>query len=297
MADTTKTLSVLAPAKINLFLHVTGRRDDGFHTLDSLVAFADIGDRITLRPAGEFSFAIDGPFARAFNARERDESPNSANLAVRAVWGLARLARREPAVSLRLTKNLPLAAGLGGGSSDAAAVIWALLEWWGGVPQAVPGLENFLLSLGADVPACMACAPVRVGGIGEITTPVAELEEIPILLVNPLKPCPTASVFGNFVGKFSAPAPEVPEDLVAFLAAQRNDLQAAAQQMVPEIGQMLAAIEAQEGCRLARMSGSGASCFGLFASEAQAREAALNLKTEQPGWWVRAGMLNRPQRY
>ncbi|HTK85097.1 MAG TPA: 4-(cytidine 5'-diphospho)-2-C-methyl-D-erythritol kinase, partial [Patescibacteria group bacterium] len=138
------TLSVFAPAKINLYLHVTGRRDDGYHLLDSLVAFADIGDRLTLAPANDFSFSAQGPFANAFTAKERDASPNSANLVVRAVWALSQAVQRPPQVRVTLTKNLPLASGLGGGSADAAAALWALLEWWSLPQQAVPELAALM---------------------------------------------------------------------------------------------------------------------------------------------------------
>lgn len=293
-----RSLSVLAPAKVNLYLHVTGRRGDGYHTLDSLVVFADTGDRVRLKTASHFAFSIDGPYARAFTAAEQDASEDSTNLVVKAVRGLARLVNRPLAVDIRLTKNLPLAAGIGGGSSDAAAAIWALLEWWDIAPQAVQGLDDLLLGLGADVPVCMACHAARVGGIGESVTPAEGLDELPALLVNPGKPCPTARIFKYYNKAFSDPAPAYAGgDLVAYLKEQHNDLTDAAISVAPEIADVLASIGEQKGCLLPRMSGSGGTCFGLFASELEALDAAEAILRAKPRWWVRATMLNRAQRY
>lgn len=293
-----QTITVLAPAKINLYLHLTGRRADGYHLLDSLVVFADCGDKIRLKDSSGFAFSIDGPFARAFKAPEADAGPDSKNLVVRAARMLAAHLGQALDVDIRLTKNLPLAAGLGGGSSDAATVIWALLEWWGISRQAVPDIDDLLLSLGADVPACMACQPVRMRGIGEQIEAVDALPELPAVLVNPGKYCPTAEVFARFDGAFSQEAPhDRDDDLMAFLKAQRNDLQAAAQQVVPEITTALQELEDQAGCLLPRMSGSGATCFGVFGDELAALDAAEAILRDHPSWWVRACTLNRTQRY
>jgi len=294
----TKIIAVLAPAKINLYLHVTGRRADGYHTLDSLVVFADMGDRIRLKPAKELSFSIDGPYARAFPASGKDSSPNSANLVVRAAHRLADAIQRDLALDIRLTKNLPPASGIGGGSTDAAATIWALLEWWGIPPQAVPGLDDLMLGLGADVPVCFACAATRMTGIGEKLEPVEALEEIPAVLVNPGRPCATTAVFGELKGAFGEKAPDYEgSDLIGYLTQTRNDLTQAASALVPEIAEALGLIEKQQGCRMARMSGSGATCFGLFGSEMEALEAAEEILRAHPNWWVRATVLNRIQRY
>src|SRR3989339_388717 len=173
---------IFAPAKINLFLHVTGRKDD-YHLLDSLVVFADIGDEVILEPAVDFSFEITGPFASHFRVAESDCSPNSGNLLVRAVWKMAEAARKKPDVKITLVKNLPLASGLGGSSTDAAAAIWGLLEHWRMVKHP-PFLADLLLNLGADVPACLDCRPVLMRGKGEILSPIQEMPELPILLVN-----------------------------------------------------------------------------------------------------------------
>jgi 4-diphosphocytidyl-2-C-methyl-D-erythritol kinase len=297
----TKTLSVFAPAKINLYLHVTGRRGDGYHLLDSLVTFADIGDRLTFAPARDFSFAIQGPYAAAFTAGERDDGPDSKNLVVRAIWALAHAVKRTPQVRVTLMKNLPLASGLGGGSADAAAALWGLLEWWGLQAQSVPGFDALMRGLGADVPACLSCGPQWVAGTGEILTPVA-LPEMPVVLVNPGRLCRTADVFANFGADFGAPAgkPAAFDDaneLITFLAAQNNALSRAAIKLVPEIAAAQAALEKQPGCRLARMSGSGATCFGFFRDEEAAAIAVENILLQNSRWWVRAGVLNRPQRY
>jgi 4-diphosphocytidyl-2-C-methyl-D-erythritol kinase len=297
----TRTVTVFAPAKINLYLHVTGRRGDGYHLLDSLVAFADIGDRVSFAPANDFSFDIQGPYAAAFPAGERDASSRSSNLAVRAVWALSRALHLPPRTRMTLTKNLPLASGLGGGSADAAAALWGLMEWWGVDAAAVPGLDGLMRGLGADVPACLSCGPQWVAGAGEKLTPAA-LPEIPVVLVNPGRLCRTADVFAGFGGDFGAMAekPGVMDDggsVIAFLAAQDNMLTRAAVNLVPEISSARAALEKQPGCRLARMSGSGATCFGLFDAEEAAVVAAENILTKNPRWWVRAGTLNRPERY
>ncbi len=294
-------LSVFAPAKINLYLHVTGRQEDGYHTLDSLVAFADIGDQIRLSPASEFSFAVQGPFASSFTAKERDSSPNSANLAVRAAWALAQALQKQPKFKITLTKNLPVASGLGGGSADAAAVIWALLEKWNVPRQSVPKIDHLLRDLGADVPLCFFCRPAQVAGVGDIIQPVT-LPEMPVLLVNPVRFCSTAQVFGRFDAPY-AQAPEKitetedAEALLSLLSARRNMLEEAAIQIVPDIAVVLDLLKAQAGCRLARMSGSGATCFGLFSDAGAALEAAEALLVRYPRWWVRTGTLNRPIRY
>lgn len=307
-ATAAKTLTVFAPAKINLYLHITGRQDKtGYHNLDSLVVFADIGDRITITPAGSFSFIVNGPYARAFGAAEKDSGAGSANLAVRAAYALAQFWDKEMNFKITLTKNLPLAAGLGGGSADAAAVIWALSEWWRRPVQPERGgLEELLLALGADVPACMACHPVHMSGIGDVIRDVPPVPEIPVLLVNPGKPCPTERIFKAYKPPFRAAA-SLPdsgpdswgsrETFFSFLQNCHNDLTEAATAHVPEIVQIIEYLGSSAGCRLARMSGSGASCFGLFDEAAQTLDAAERIMQARPHWWVRSGTINRPQRY
>jgi 4-diphosphocytidyl-2-C-methyl-D-erythritol kinase len=281
-----------APAKINLYLHVTGRRADGYHLLDSLVAFADIGDTLEISPAEEFSFSVRGPFAAAFTPEER---AGSRNLAARAALTLAQAMGREPRFALSLTKNLPLAAGMGGGSADAAAAIRAVLAFWKTDADSLKELPALLLSLGADVPACLRGAPARMEGVGDILRAVPAIPALPLVLVNPGTPCPTPDVFRAFEGPFSAPvsypaAWKDAADFRAFLAAQRNDLTQAAVKIAPATEDALAALRAQKSCRLARMTGSGATCFGLFESAQAAQDAATAIAGLQPGWWVKAGM-------
>ncbi len=298
----TKALTVLAPAKVNLYLHVTGRQDNGYHTLDSLVAFADIGDKIQFTPASDFSFVVQGPYEGGFTFAERDSSPNSANLVVRAAWALAQATHKDLRVRVTLTKNLPLAAGLGGGSSDAAAVLWGLMEWWDISQQTIPGLADMVMALGADVPACLSCNPVIMRGVGEVLEPAPLMEEMPILLVHPGKRCSTADIFTFFDKPFRKEI-SLPEDLsdpdgfVAFLAEQDNDLTDPAVKAVPVIAELLDVLGTLPGCRLARMSGSGATCFAFFNDETSLYAAAEKLVLTHPDWWVRAGTLNRPERY
>lgn len=300
-ATETRLLTIFAPAKINLYLHVTGRLDNGYHMLDSLVAFADIGDSIEIEPSAEFKFVIEGPYSGGFGPKDRDHSPDSSNLVVQAVWALARAAQKIPNVRVKLVKNLPIASGLGGGSSDAAAVIWGLLEWWK-IPRQTHYLQGLMARLGADIPVCMACSPSRVRGIGDIVDPAPAMSEIPVVLVNPGKPCMTSEVFSRFTGAFREPMAlpagfEKQAALISFLAQQRNDLLKAASETVPEIGNALNSLNVQDGCALARMTGSGATCFGIFNNENTARKAAKAIAADNPDWWVKNGLLNRPERY
>ncbi len=296
-----KTLNVFAPAKINLYLHITGRQDNGYHTLDSLVGFADIGDHIRIEAADDFTFQIDGPYAHAFGPKECDASPHSSNLVVQAVWALAQAAQKTPNIHVTLTKNIPLAAGLGGGSADAAAVIWGLLKWWE-LPTQATYLPALMTSLGADVPVCLASTPARMQGIGDILDVVPTMPEIPIVLINPNKACPTKEIFRDFDSDFKTPYP-LPDTLhdfdglITFLAQRHNDLEPPAKAYVPEIQTVLSALNTEEGCALARLSGSGASCFGLFKDEAHAKSTASTIAEDYPEWWVKTGWLNRPERY
>lgn len=301
----TKTLSIFAPAKINLYLHVIGRLDNGYHTLDSLVAFADIGDKVDICApevlGQDFKFQVSGPFAKRFSAKELDSSPSSSNLVVRVTWALAQAAQKTPNLYARLTKNLPLGSGLGGGSSDAAAMIWGLLQWWD-LPPSTRYLPGLMARLGADIPVCLPCKSARIRGIGDILDPVPELPEVPIVLVYPGKPCSTGDVFMRFSGTFREPQPlpgrfENLDALVAFLKTTQNDLMDAACDVVPEIGNALHALDSQAGCKLARLTGSGSSCFGLFEHVHEAQNAAEVIAQENPDWWVQAGLLGSPERY
>ncbi len=296
-----KKRTIFAPAKINLFLHVTGRQSDGYHLLDSLVVFADVGDEVLLEPATDFAFDVSGPFAGQFSAAECDCSPNSGNLLVRAVWQMAEAARKKPDVKITLKKNLPLASGVGGGSADAAAAIWGLLEHWN-VARQTPFLESLMMGLGADIPACLDCCPVRLKGKGDILENIEDIPEMPIVLVNPGQACKTGMVFSLFPGPYrneiTMPDSFVNrESLIEFLRASSNDLTDTAIEIVPEIAEVLRALHESDSALVSRMCGSGSTCYALFETQEQARHCAGELCEEHPDWWVRTGWINRPQRY
>lgn len=283
-------ISVLAPAKINLYLHVVGRRPDGYHRLDSLVVFADIGDRLTAKAAGSLSLAVAGPEATALTGLGDD------NLVLRAARRFA-AATGNPAacVALRLDKRLPAAAGIGGGSSDAAAALRLLSQLWPS-PGSAAQMAAIAAPLGADVPACLLARPVWVGGIGEELAPAEDLPEAGIVLANPRRPLATAAVFAARREAFSPPGrfAAMPHDAAALataLAVRRNDLTEAALTFVPEIGLVLRRLAGLPGALLARMSGSGATCFALFADRDAALAAARTLAAAEPEWWVTGGAL------
>lgn len=296
-----KTLSVFAPAKINLFLHVTGQLQNRYHSLESLITFADIGDRIDFDPTPEFAFEITGPYAGSFQNTDQGAGEDSTNLVVRALRKVSGHVKKPLDFRVTLTKNLPLASGLGGGSADAAAAIWGALKYWDMIPARYD-LAPLLRALGADVPVCFAGTTQHVSGIGDVLRPIAELAEIPIVLVNPGKPCPTQDVFMRFKKPFHETV-ELPDDLssagvlIDFLRAQGNDLDEAAIQIVPDIENVMRSLSAEKSCFLARLSGSGATCFGLFEHEIMAKLAAQNIKKNNPDWWVRQGWIGRTGRY
>jgi len=277
------TIRVEAPAKINLYLHVTGKREDGYHLLDSLIAFAGTGDTLELEPAEDLSLEVVGPTAAALPEGEE-------NIVLRAARALAARAGVSAGAALRLTKRLPVAAGIGGGSADAAAALRGLARLWG-VTLPEPDMMALALSLGADVPVCLAGRPMAVSGVGERMAPAPALPPAWLVLVNPREPLSTPAVFKARSGCFTDPMPleTTPTDaaaLAGLLARRRNDLTQAAISLVPAVGEALALMAALPGCGLARMSGSGATCFGLFAAESEAQEAAATLTAAKPGWWI-----------
>jgi len=277
-----------APAKINLFLRVTGRRADGYHLLDSLVIFAGVGDTLRARDADGLSVDVTGPFAAGL-AGEAD------NLVLRAARDLAAVMGVPARARLSLEKNLPIAAGIGGGSSDAAAALRLLGRLWG--PAAEATLKPPLAArLGADVPVCLAGRPARMRGIGERLDPGPALPEFGIVLVNPGAALATAEVFQARGGAFSREAvlPRGWADaasMAAGLAALGNDLEPSAARLRPVITEVLAAMRADPSCLLARMSGSGATCFCLCQDPAEAAAAAARLA--RPGWWSWGGGVHR----
>lgn len=292
MATRPERLRVAAPAKINLFLHVTRKRPDGYHDLQSLVAFADIGDVVTLESGSQHSLAIDGPFAQGL-AAEAD------NLVLRA--GRA-LAERLPAIEgarIRLTKNLPVASGIGGGSADAAAVLRGLPALYGET-LADEDLLPIAASLGSDIPVCVASQTAWMEGRGEIVTPLPSLPQAHIVLVNPGISVATADVFRRLTIRAEETALTPPDAfssldaLVRYLATTRNDLEAPALAIAPVIRSVLDALS-REGAIFVRMSGSGATCFGLFETAAKAAHAAAAIAEAQPDWWSCAGKLTEAQ--
>lgn len=261
------TTEVFAPAKVNLTLHVTGQRADGYHLLDSLVVFADVGDRLWFTPAPQMQIEVTGLFAIGVPTDRRN-----------LIWRAAEIAGWTGHITLE--KNLPHGAGIGGGSSDAAAVLRA----FGGADHA--------LALGADVPVCLKHTPQRMRGIGEVLDPIGGLPELEIVLVNPRVIVPTGAVFSGLQSKQNdpmadaLPALKTASEFCEWLAAQRNDLEHPACVVAPEVS---AALSALDGALLARMSGSGATCFGLYASGAAA--AAARIAHAHPDWWVASGRV------
>ena len=289
-------LQATAHAKINLFLHITGRRDDGYHLLDSLAVFAGAADRITLEgPTDAMSLTIDGPFGQGLEADDQ-------NLVLRAARALQTKAGTAfngltESFRLKLEKNLPVASGIGGGSADAAATLRLLAREWD-ADQAI--LFPIAEKLGADVPVCIAQRPARMQGIGEILAPAPVLPDAGLLLVNPGVGVSTPEVFRAFAaggGITERPEAFLPtrwdsaEAMVADLNATTNDLQAPALSQCPVIGTVLASIASLPECLLARMSGSGATCFGIFPNPDSAKNAAqvLNEQSARLGWWTWAG--------
>ncbi|NLH83549.1 MAG: 4-(cytidine 5'-diphospho)-2-C-methyl-D-erythritol kinase [Phyllobacteriaceae bacterium] len=263
-----------APAKINLALHVTGRRADGYHLLDTLVVHGGAADEVVVRTAGPgdpspetpATLALDGPFAAGL-AAEPD------NLVLRAARLVAAEARRldrpTPAVALTLVKHLPIASGVGGGSSDAAATLRLLDRLWG-LDLGRARLAELALPLGADVPMCVWGEPLRARGVGEVIEILPALPPFRLVLANPGVPVSTPAVFRALTRRDNSPLPEMPDRfadldaLVGWLGSTRNDLQDAAIAVAPAIADTLAEMRARPGCRFARMSGSGATCFGIF---------------------------------
>ncbi len=291
MADPA-ALSVPAPAKINLYLHVTGKRPDGLHELDSLVAFAGISDVVEVSPADELNLTLDGPFQDGLTA-------GGDNLVLKAAERLREAAGVGAGAAIRLEKRLPVAAGIGGGSADAAAALNGLMALWQIDPASLD-LGGVAMDLGADVPVCLYGRSAFVGGIGNEIERAPALPPTWLVLVNPGQPLSTSEVFGERPGEhqgdFNGPgrfdeSPATAEMLAGFLADRGNDLTEAAERLLPGVAQVLKALEAEEDCLLARMSGSGATCFGLFADAGAAARAAAELGQQQPEWWVRAAPL------
>jgi 4-diphosphocytidyl-2-C-methyl-D-erythritol kinase len=289
-------LTEAAPAKINLTLRILGRRPDGYHELESLVVFARLRDRLTLVPGRLLSLDIHGPTAAASGAV-------ADNLVLKATHALAKTVEGLQVGRFFLEKTLPVAAGIGGGSADAAAAL-RLLARANNLKSDDPRIAAAALATGADVPVCLISKPRVMRGIGEILSPPLDLPELPAVLINPGAAAATKEVFaaldrnGNSGAAPASGADAFSSDVgefVEFLRRQRNDLEAPAADLYPVISNVLAALKAAEGCRLARMSGSGSTCFGIFDSAREAESVARLLQAREPGWWVRATFLGGGQ--
>ncbi|MEM7178824.1 MAG: 4-(cytidine 5'-diphospho)-2-C-methyl-D-erythritol kinase [Pseudomonadota bacterium] len=267
-----------APAKVNLYLHIRGQRLDGYHLLESLAVFPGVGDHLWVEPSDRMGLTIGGPFG--------DALPISGdNLVLKAAAALAHRCGSAAGAAMRLQKNLPVASGIGGGSTDAAATLRLLARHWG---VSVP--DGLALSLGADVPVCMDPSPQFMSGIGEYLAPAPALPPAWIVLVNPLVSVSTGAVFGALARRDNPAGPAAPQggfdgfgSFIAWLRLQRNDMEAAAATLCPPVAEVLAALSPAP---LARMSGSGATCFALMPTAAAAAALATEIRRARPGWWV-----------
>jgi 4-diphosphocytidyl-2-C-methyl-D-erythritol kinase len=283
-------IGLLAPAKLNLFLEVTGQREDGYHLIESLIAFLDIGDLLYLKAAERSSLTVTGPFASGVPS-------GGDNLVMKALRLLERLSGRALPVAVTLEKRIPSGAGLGGGSADAAALLQGLPALYGlDIDDTV--LRGEALALGADLPACLEARPVLVGGIGEILEPFSGLPAFPAVVVHPGKSLSTPDVYRAYdqahrdCACCRGGAAFPPLSVVDALAQRRNDLEHAAIALEPAVAEVLTALSGSEGCLLARMSGSGSAAFGLFADDGAAQQAAVRLAARHPRWWVEAAHLS-----
>lgn len=278
-----------APSKVNLTLHVTGQRDDGYHLLDSLVVFCGIGDRLHASVANTLSLTLEGPFAR-------DVPTNTDNVVMRAAKQFA----GGMGVAFTLKKHLPPASGIGGGSADAAAAIRAVLRLREQLelpvePRTAEAHEVAVLALGADVPVCLLSAAARMRGIGERLDLISPLPTMHIALVNPRVAVPTPAVFKALSSRQNPPMPDILPDwpdaraLADWLKSQRNDLEQPALAIAPVISNVLASLTAQPGALFARMSGSGATCFALFETDLAAKAAVDAISAVRPDWWAASG--------
>lgn len=281
----------LARAKVNLALHITGQRPDGYHLMDSLAVFPQIGDRLALEPADTLELKLEGPFARDLSGPVED------NLILKAIRGYAEAAGIDvPALRLTLSKRLPVASGIGGGSSDAATAL-RMIEDVSGSYLSDENLHALALGLGADVPVCLFPEPQFMRGIGDTLSPGPEMPACGIVLVNPKIAVSTPEVFQALTRKNNSPLPAAPDgfetlaELSSYLSACRNDLQEPACRLCSDIGDCLSALEDDSRISFARMSGSGATCFGL-CEKADAMEVERALRATHPQWWIASGSLS-----
>lgn len=283
-------ITAIARSKVNLYLHVTGKRADGYHLLESLVVFPEFGDRITIQKGKELTLEVRGPFAHLIGDTEE-------NLVLKAAHLLKTECRTDEGAHITLEKNLPVAAGIGGGSADAAAALKILNQLWG-IDLSDDKLSRIGLVLGADVPACLFGKPAIMAGIGERISGIQEFPKFFMLLVNSGNSISTRNVFNRLkIEREVSPSVDftgmTTQNLFAGLTSMRNDLEVPALEIAPVIEDVLSAIRKQKDCYLARMSGSGATCFGLFEGNEAAEEAANALQACHPDWWVQAMAVGR----
>ncbi len=286
-------LRELAPAKLNLYLHVTGKRENGYHLLDSLVCFADIGDELIFEPSEKFELIIDGPFAFQLSGDDL-----SGNTVIKAAQLLAAQTKQDLNLKITLKKNLPSGAGIGGGSSDAAATLRALQKLWS-VSLPDEKLHDIALQIGSDVPVCIGLHPAIMQGTGDILLPAPTLPELHALLVWPGQKTPTPDVFKNRKGIFSSNAIlessyKSAIDLTRDLKSETsNDLEISAKELYPVIGEALSVLKQDQSCLFSRMSGSGSTVFGIFENQADLAKAAHHIRSLYPNWWVQPCRLNK----
>lgn len=282
-------MRLAAPAKVNLSLHITGKRADGYHMLDSLVVFTDFGDVVEIHPDERLTLKISGPFAGNLSAHD--------NLVLKAARLLVQYAGKPLGARITLHKQIPVGAGLGGGSADAAAALRGLRDVWD-IELDDTALAQMALALGSDLPVCLQAQPSWVSSIGEHIEPIRLETDMWIVLVNPGIPLPTAQVYKSYVPPHRQAATHTKRigsqrELVDLVTPLHNDLQPAAFSLLPEIKNVLAMIAHTPNCLLVRMSGSGATCYGLYESEISARQAADAIKTAQPAWWIQETRIRR----
>ena len=282
------TIKASAPAKVNLTLHVTGQRGDGYHLLDSLVVFADVADQLTATTAPDMRMSVSGPFSPGVPS-------DHTNLIMRAAETLRAVRGVKLGAALTLEKHLPHAAGIGSGSSDAAATLAMLAELW--QVATLPATAPEVAALGADVPVCVgAPRPARMSGIGDVLSPVASLPDCALVLVRPPVDVPTPEVFKRLGTKDGSPMSQLREGLdyegfVRWLMAQRNDLQTPAEAIAPEITEAIARLKSLPAVSVVGMSGSGATCFAVVKDMATARHVARIVQVARMEWWVAPAAL------
>lgn len=290
----TKTVSAILPAKVNLFLHVCGRRNDGYHLLESLVGFTEFGDRISAKLADDLTLTVEGPFAA--------ELPSivDKNLIIRAAKVLLEKAGIQKGAHIKLEKNIPISAGIGGGSADAAGTLRALTDLWR-LEYSDHSLARLGMRIGADVPICIYSQPAIIEGVGEIVIPQKYFPPCGVVLANAGGIVSTTRVFAERSGSFTKKLiwPEIGsfDNLVNELKIRKNDLSQAAGMILPVIHEVLAAISKTKDCEFYQMSGSGGTCFGLYPNQKAAEKAAISISENNPRWWCIATkfQMDRPQ--